>query len=55
MEEPAHKRLDLLRSAPLNSWIALSADESRIIATGKTFLEAAEAAKKTGGARIFFD
>lgn len=49
MRKPvASQRLNLLRSAPLNSWIALSADETRIIATGSTFLEADEAAKKTG-------
>jgi hypothetical protein len=42
------QRLELLRSAPMNTWIALSADETRMIATGNTFLEADEAAKKTG-------
>ena len=41
-------RLELLRSAPLNTWIALSADETRIVATGRTFVEADEAAKKSG-------
>ena len=44
----ASQRLELLRSAPMNTWIALSADESRIIATGVTFMAADEAAKKTG-------
>lgn len=49
MKKPvASQRLELLRSAPMNSWIALSADESRIVATGRTFTEADEAAKKTG-------
>jgi hypothetical protein len=42
------RRLELLRSAPLNTWLALSADETRIVATGKTFVEADEAAKKSG-------
>ncbi len=41
-------RLELLRSAPLNSWLALSADDSRIVAIGKTFIEADTAAKETG-------
>ncbi len=49
MKKPvASERLGLLQSAPMDTWIALSADESRIIATGKTFSEADEAAKKTG-------
>jgi hypothetical protein len=32
-------RLELLRSAPLNAWIALSEDESRILATGNDYAE----------------
>jgi hypothetical protein len=49
MNKPdASQRVELLRSAPLNTWLALSADETRIIATGKTFMEADEAAEKTG-------
>lgn len=32
-------RLEALRSAPLDSWIALAEDESRIIATGATYEE----------------
>jgi hypothetical protein len=49
MKKPVvSQRLEVLRSAPLNTWIALSADESRIVATGSTFLEADDAAKKTG-------
>lgn len=35
-------RLELLRSAPLNSWIALSEDESSIVATGSTYSEVSE-------------
>jgi hypothetical protein len=46
--EPASRRLELLRSAPLNSWIALSKDESKIVATGKTFMEADASAKQSG-------
>jgi hypothetical protein len=41
-------RLELLRSAPLDAWIAVSRDESRVLATGKTFVEADTAAQKTG-------
>lgn len=41
-------RVELLRSAPLDSWIALSADETRIVAVGKTFIEADTAARETG-------
>ena len=44
----ATPRLELLRSAPLDSWIALSADETHIVATGKTFMEADSAAKRSG-------
>lgn len=42
------RRVELMRSAPKASWIALSNDESRILAVGKTFAEADEAAQKTG-------
>ena len=41
-------RRELLRNAPKNSWVALSADESRIVAIGKTFLEADAIAKRSG-------
>ena len=44
----AGNRLELLRSAPMNRWIALSKDESKIIAIGKTFMEADAAAKESG-------
>jgi hypothetical protein len=42
------RRLELLRSAPKNSWLALSADETRIIAIGHTFMEADAIAKESG-------
>jgi hypothetical protein len=35
-------RLAILRSAPLDKWIALSSDESRIVAVGDNFQEAAD-------------
>ena len=44
----AGNRLELLRSAPMNCWIALSKDESKIVAIGKTFVEAAAMAKQSG-------
>lgn len=41
-------RLELLRSAPLGSWVALSDDESRIVATGATYSEVAERSERAG-------
>ncbi len=35
-------RSGALRGAPLDSWIALSEDETRVIATGATYQEVAE-------------
>jgi hypothetical protein len=32
-------RLAVLRKAPLNSWVALSEDESRIVAVGANYRE----------------
>lgn len=32
-------RLEALRAAPLDAWIALAEDESRIVATGTTYEE----------------
>jgi hypothetical protein len=43
-----NSRLELLRNAPKDSWIALSADETQIIAIGTTFMEADSIAKKSG-------
>ena len=42
------RRLELLRSAPLNSWIALSEDESAIVATGATYAEVVERSENAG-------
>ncbi len=42
------RRLELLRSAPLNSWIALSEDETKIVATGATYSEVVERSEKAG-------
>jgi hypothetical protein len=48
MSSPNAIRLELLRSAPLNSWIALSEDESRIVATGATYSEVVELSERAG-------
>ena len=47
-EFSSSKRIELLRNAQLDSWIALSADETRIVATAKTFIEAATVARESG-------
>jgi hypothetical protein len=41
-------RLEILRNAPLDSWIALSADETRLVGVGKTLEEALREAEKNG-------
>jgi len=41
-------RLQALRSAPLNSWIALSEDESHVVAVGATYEEAVTESEKAG-------
>ena len=46
MEQQA--RLEILRKAPLDSWIALSADETRLVGVGKTLEEALREAEKNG-------
>jgi hypothetical protein len=47
------KRLELLQSAPPNSWVALSAEEDRIVAVGATFVQAEEAAQRSGAQGYF--
>ena len=42
------ERLQILRTAKPNSWIAFSADEERVIAVGLTFEDAIGAAKESG-------
>lgn len=44
----AEARLAVLMKAPMNRWIALSSDESRMIAEGSTFAEVVEAAERSG-------
>ncbi len=41
-------RLNLLRTAPLDAWVALSQDESRIVATGSDYDEVAQRADEAG-------
>jgi hypothetical protein len=42
------RRLELLRTAPLDSWIVLSEDESRIVATGSTYIEVVRSSENAG-------
>ena len=42
------RRLELLRKAPLDSWIALSEDESRIVAVGATYSEVVRSSEDAG-------
>lgn len=39
MSVNSQTRLEALRLAPLDAWVALSEDESEIIAVGKTYSE----------------
>lgn len=41
-------RLELLRTAPLNKWIALSEDKSKIVAVGETYREVSERSDLAG-------
>jgi hypothetical protein len=41
-------RVDLLMKAPLDSWIALSKDETMIVAVGSTFGEATSKSELAG-------
>jgi hypothetical protein len=41
-------RLETLRSAPLDRWIALSEDESRIIAVGASYTEVSKLSDEAG-------
>jgi len=41
-------RFEALKSAPLDSWIALSEDESRIVAIGPSYEEAVRKSEDSG-------
>jgi hypothetical protein len=45
MDDP---RFAALKSAPLDSWIALSEDETMIVATGSSYDEAVRNSEKAG-------
>jgi hypothetical protein len=44
----SEKRVEILRSAPPNSWIALSEDESRVVAQGSSYSEVVALAENEG-------
>lgn len=44
----AKDRMKLLQSAPLNSWVAFSEDETRIVAVGSNYMEAVEKSEAAG-------
>jgi hypothetical protein len=44
----AEERLNILRAAVPNSWIALSNDESKLVAAGGSYAEAVAGAEKCG-------
>ena len=41
-------RFEALQSAPLDSWIALSEDETRVVAVGSSYDEAVEKSERAG-------
>ena len=41
-------RFEALKTAPLNSWIAFSEDESRIVAIGRSYEEAVRKSEDAG-------
>jgi hypothetical protein len=41
-------RLEMLRNAPPNAWLALSEDESRVVGTAATYAEVVELATRQG-------
>jgi hypothetical protein len=45
---PNSLRAEALRTAPLNAWVALSEDESRVIATGATYEEVVKKSEEAG-------
>jgi hypothetical protein len=48
MSPQSEARLKALSSAPLNSWIALSEDESTIVAVGATYSEVSRRSDEAG-------
>jgi hypothetical protein len=48
MSPEAQARLKALQGAPPDSWIALSEDESRVVAVGRDYAEVSEKADAAG-------
>ena len=48
LDQSSQARLDALSSATLDRWIALSADESHVVAESETFEGVVEAAELSG-------
>jgi hypothetical protein len=48
LDAAAEARLAALEKAPLDRWVALSSDESRIIAEGDSFIAVSADAEATG-------
>ena len=48
MSPQAAARLNALNSAPLDSWIALSEDESQVVAVGATYDEVVQNSERAG-------
>ena len=48
LDAASTSRLSALANAPLDKWIALSADETRVVAEGATFQEVVVAAERSG-------
>ncbi len=46
--DAATSRLEALRSAPLDSWVALSEDESRVVAVGSSYEEVVKKSESAG-------
>ena len=45
---PNNPRAEAVRTAPVNSWVALGEDESRVIATGATYGEVVKKSAEAG-------
>jgi len=46
--ESTSRRLEALRSAPPDSWVALSKDESKIVAVGPSYQETVKKSEEAG-------
>lgn len=44
----SNERLEILRTAKPNSWVAFSEDESRVVARGDTYAQVVKAAQDAG-------